>query len=51
MEEIYRRKVKRRATKNQRASSKMTISTYLLIIILNINELNVPIKDIGWLNG
>ena len=29
----------------------MAISTYLSIITLNVNGLNAPIKDIGWLNG
>ena len=29
----------------------MAISAYISIIILNVNRLNAPIKDIGWLNG
>ena len=33
---------------NQKTSNKMAISTYVSIFILNVNELNAPIKDIGW---
>ena len=29
----------------------MAIRTYILIITLNVNGLNVPTKDTGWLNG
>ena len=29
----------------------MAVVTYLSIITLNVNGLNVPIKDIEWLNG
>ena len=32
---------------NQKTSSKMAISTYLAIITLNANGLNVPIKRYG----
>ena len=29
----------------------MTMGSYLSIITLNVNELNVPKKDKDWLNG
>ena len=29
----------------------MAIETYITIIILNVNGLNVPTKNIDWLNG
>ena len=29
----------------------MAVVTYLSIITLNVNGLNLPIKDIEWLNG
>ena len=29
----------------------MVIGTYILITTLNVNGLNVPPKDIDWLNG
>ena len=29
----------------------MVIGTFISIIILNVNALNAPIKDIDWLNG
>ena len=32
-------------------TKKITIGTYISIIILNVNGLNVPTKDTDWLNG
>ena len=29
----------------------MAVRTYISIIILNVNGLNAPTKDIDWLNG
>ena len=29
----------------------MSIGTYILIITLNVNGLNIPPKDTDWLNG
>lgn len=36
---------------NQKTMNKMAMSTYLVIITLNSNVMNTPIKYIVWLNG
>ena len=32
-------------------NSKIAVTTCVPAVILNVNGLNAPIKDIGWLNG
>ena len=34
---------------NQKTSLKMAVSTYLLTATLNVNELNIPVKD-SWMD-
>ena len=36
---------------NQKTCNEVAISAYLSIITLNVNGLNAPLKDIGWLIG
>ena len=37
--------------KQSKTINKMAVRTHILIIILNINGINAPTKDIDWLNG
>ena len=47
---IYLKTVK--VIKNKHKTiKKMVIGTYISIITLNVNGLNAPKKDTGWLNG
>ena len=43
---------KKKDLQNQpKTIKKVTIGTYIAIIILNVNGLNAPTKDTDWLNG
>ena len=52
--EIYGQEIqeKKKDLQNQpQIIFKMAIGTYISIITLNVNGLNVPTKDTDWLNG
>ena len=51
-EERTREEGRKKSNKNKsKAINKMAVRTYISIITLNVNGLNVPTKDIDWLNG
>ena len=45
------RRLRKRERRTQLQREKMAMNNFLSLIILNVNGLNVPIKDIGYLNG
>ena len=45
-----KKRTKKNDNDNQKTINKMAISTYLSMITLNVNGINVLIKDIEWLN-